>query len=225
MGCGQSQLKSKLESEITANKELKVKLQTVQLTNAAKRQELSAEIKRASKEIEASTKAAEIHRARSTSEFEIAFSEWSAENSELSKSLIETTQVATVATSDAQRMRVLAMQMDDVANENRRLVREKLAVQTELEKARDELKLARLVFEGQKQVLELEREEEAEKGQKAVQQASTQFQAIESQLVSSVREVEDRLCEAEDRERLQREANIQLLRQGVPHGSVAIPVV
>eukprot|EP00040_Diaphanoeca_grandis_P010493 m.53721 g.53721 ORF g.53721 m.53721 type:complete len:224 (+) comp21807_c0_seq2:350-1021(+) len=222
MGCGTSKLRTKLESEITEKRELKIKLQATQLENALKRNELTTEIKRAVKDVNATKKEFELAKRRSESEFEQATQKWTEENTELSLNLEKTTEVATVAMSDAQRMRILAMQMDDVSEENRRLVREKYGIQSELEKAKEELKLARLVFEGQKQVLEIEKEQEAEKGTKAIEEASERFQQIERTLVCSVREVEERLTLAEDRERIQREANVALLRQGVPHGSVAV---
>lgn len=174
MGCGQGKLKIQLEQEITQKRDLKAQLQQLKIQSATRQLELTREIKFATKSMDAHVLETKRERRRSQEMFDNERNLLTEENTELSKNLKEKTEVAEVATTDAQKMRLMAMKMEDVAEENRRLQRERQGLEVELEQAKEDLRLARLVFDGQKQVLELEKEDAILEGQRAVQEAKIQ---------------------------------------------------
>lgn len=217
MGCGKSKLKREL-AEITEEKEkLLLENSDIKEASAVKHDELSAEIKRAEKELAAQKTAFERLMEKETSS---TVSKWTQKWQVTAASLLKQQTMTEAARNDAKKMRTSVIKLDDMNDENSRLHREKAAMTYELSQIKEELRLTLIIFEGQRELLDLEKQRAENHSESMIERESDRFKELERQLNLKVVACEENMEVAQRHARVQTEAALQLMRQSLPHGSV-----
>lgn len=215
MGCGGSKIKAQLTAEIESKKKLQTDRDDALARAASRQAELQSEIEKAEKEIEVQKAEFQALMQRQENQHEkirrVSMSKLEKQNEETE-----------LARKDAQRMRSSVIEKDEIAEENRRLVRERNRIAYELEQAKEELRLTLIIFEGQKDMLELEKQRARNYSQDMVHKKSEEFKAKEKELQARMEETERRMQIAQRDARVQTEAALAVMKKGFPHGTAGL---
>ena len=147
-------------------------------------------------------------------------SSWTEKWTKTSTALLEQQTMAEAARADAKKMRTSVIKIDDMHDENNRLHREKAAMTYELAQIKEELRHTLIIFEGQRELLDLEKQRAENHSKSMIERESANFKELERQLNLKVAACEESTALAQRNARVQTEAALQLMRQSLPHGSV-----
>ena len=147
-------------------------------------------------------------------------SSWTEKWTKTSAALLHQQTMAEAARTDAKKMRTSVIKIDDMHGENNRLHREKAAMTYELAQVKEELRHTLIIFEGQRELLDLEKQRAENHSKSMIERESANFKELERQLNLKVAACEDNTALAQRNARVQTEAALQLMRQSLPHGSV-----